>query len=90
MDAGVATATGAVAIKNEAEVAPLRIFTVAGGTTAAALLTSETATPPLGAGPVSVMVADTLLPPVTLVPAKANVDITGEFTVSCADTPALL
>ena len=87
---GVAADTGVVAIKNETEVAPPRILTVPGGTTTAVLLAIETATPPLGAGPVSVMVAETFFPPITLVAARANVDTAGGFTVSCADTPALL
>lgn len=87
---GVAADTGVVAIKNETEVAPPRILTVPGGATAGVLLASETATPPLGAGPVSVTVAETFFPPITLLTARASVDTAGEFTVSCAEIPALL
>jgi hypothetical protein len=58
----VAVDTGTEAIRNVAEVAPASIFTVAGGATAAVLLPSETATPPDGAGPVRVMVAEVLFP----------------------------
>jgi hypothetical protein len=79
---GVAVDTGTVAIRNVAEVAPASTFTVAGGTTAVVLLASETDTPPAGAGPVSVMVAEVLFPPINAVAASANVDITGGLTAS--------
>lgn len=87
---GVDVETGTVAITKGAEVAPPGIFTVAGESTAAVLLVNETETPPLGAGPVSVIVAEVLLPPTKAVATRANVDTTDGFTVSCADTPALL
>jgi hypothetical protein len=80
--AGVAVDTGTVAIRNVVEVAPASTFIVAGGTTAVVLLASETDTPPAGAGPVSVMVAEVLFPPVKAVAASANVEITGGLTVS--------
>jgi hypothetical protein len=90
MTVGVATETGALEITSGAEVEPPGIFTVAGGATAAVLLVSETETPPLGAGPVSVIVADVLFPPTKAVAASANVDTTGGFTVNGTDTSALL
>jgi hypothetical protein len=90
MIVGVANETGTVAITNGVEVAPPGIFTVPGGTTAAVLLANETETPPLGAGPVRVMVAEVLLPPIKAVAARANVDTTGGFTVSGAGKPLLL
>jgi hypothetical protein len=87
---GVAVDTGTVGIRNVAEVVPASIFTVAGGTTAAVLLASETDTPPTGAGPVSVRVAEVLFPPISAVAASANVDSTGGFTASGAETLTLL
>jgi hypothetical protein len=87
---GVAVDTGTVAIRNVAEAAPASILTVAGGTTAVVLLASETDTPPAGAGPVSVIVAEVLFPPIKAVVASANVDTTGGLTASCADIPPLL
>ena len=90
MVVGVAAETGAVGITNVAVVAPPRTVTGDGGVAAPVLLPSVTEIPPLGAGPVKVIVAETFFPPVTLVAARASVETDGGFTINCADIPALL
>ena len=75
-------ATAVVVMLNVALVAPAAIVTLAGTDAAGLLLESATWAPPVGAGPSSVTVPVTALPPVTLDWLRLSVETLGGTTVS--------
>lgn len=85
INADVSALTGMVVTVNVADDCPAATVTL-GGTAACAgrELLSETTMPPAGAGPVSVTVAVTLPPPVTLDALSARAAVLGSVTVSVA------
>ena len=82
MVAVVEAATAMVVTVKVALVAPAGMVTLAGTDAAAALLESETAAPPPGAGAFRVAVPVEADPPVTLVGLKASAERAGGSTVS--------
>ena len=88
MVAVVEAATTMVVTVKVALVAPSGMVTLPGTDAAAAVLESETAAPPAGAGPFKVAVPVEGDPPITLVGLKANAESTGGMTVNeavCVD-----
>ena len=84
MVTGVALATGFVVIVKLALVPRLGIVTLAGTLAADELPLNVTITPPLGAGPLNVIVPWEVDPPVTLVGLMVSALNAGEVTVSAA------
>ena len=82
MVTGVDAATARVTMLKLALVAPPATVTLAGTVTAGLLLASATCAPAAGAGPLSVTVPATAVPPVTLAELRESDETTGASTVS--------